>query len=55
MNGPETRWPRRRYKARCFGLNWGNPKLTSSSEQLEARLGGLGARLPYGPDDTLNL
>jgi hypothetical protein len=37
---------------RWFG---GNPKLGSSGEQLEARLGGLGAWLPYGPDGVLNL
>jgi hypothetical protein len=43
MNGPETRWPRRGHTARCSWLIWGNPKLELAGEQLEARLGGLGA------------
>jgi hypothetical protein len=43
MNGPERRWPRRDHFARRSGSIWGNLKLASSGEQLEAQLGGLGA------------
>jgi hypothetical protein len=43
MNGPEKRWPRRDHFARRSKSIWGNLKLASSGEQLEARLGGLGA------------